>query len=191
MTHAFDNTVSACCAGVCCVATTMPAAGQAITPESLQGSTVVATVNYDVRSRNDGQEITGPGSVTYRRTFGAAGAYTGSVTRTGQTPRGPTTGTQQYFPDARTRARSQGGIRGHSVWLLSGNTLRMLRTYEVGGKNATITFGPGARSCSIRSPFMRESGTGGAIRREGIGGRGSVEIISARQVSSSCQVTGR
>src|SRR5262245_17399542 len=96
MTRTLEHAFSACRAGVCCMATAMPAAAQAITPESLQGSTVVATVNSDVRSRTGGQEITGPGSVTYRLTFAAGGAYTGSVTRTGQSPRGATTASQQF-----------------------------------------------------------------------------------------------
>ena len=186
MAQAFDRAKTLCSLLLCCMAT--PAAGQAITAESLQGSTIVATVNYDVRWRRGGEELSGPGSVTYRLTIGANGAYTGSVTRVQS--RGSSTSTQQFSGTLGQPREARGGISGHAVWMLSGNTLRMLRTYEVGGKTTVITFGAGGRSCSVRSPFMRETGTGGAIRREAIGRRGgTVEITSARETSSSCQLT--
>ena len=186
MARAFDNAATACCVGFCCLAAAVPASGQAITPESLQGSTIVATVNYDLQWRRGGQDSSGPASVTYRLNIGAGGTYTGSVTRTNQTGRGPSSGTQQFSGTLGRAQEVRSG--GHAVWMLSGNTLRMLRTYEIGGKNTTITFGPGGRSCTVRSPFMRETGSGGAIRRDAVRG-GTVEITSAKQTSSSCQVT--
>jgi hypothetical protein len=189
MARAFDKTAAGYCVGFCCMAATAPASGQAITPESLQGSTIVATVNYEVQWRRGGEDLAGPGSVTYRLNFAAGGTYTGSVTRTGQSRRGPTSATQQFSGTLGRAREAKGGMRGHAVWMLSGNTLRMLRTYEIGGKNTTITFGSGGRSCTVRSPFMRETGAGRAIRREAIAGGGSVEIIGAKQTSSSCQVT--
>jgi len=179
------------CLGFYCLTGAAPAAAQAITPELLQGATIVATVHYEIQWRRGGQEFSGPGSVTYQLNIGAGGSYTGTVTRRGQTPRGPVTSTQSFSGTLGRAREARGAMGGHAVWLLSGNTLRMLRTYQVGGKTAVISFGPGARSCTIRSPFMREIGAGSAIRREAIGGGGTVEITSARQTSSSCQVTRR
>jgi hypothetical protein len=174
---------------LCCV--TVPAAGQAVTAESLQGSTVEATVNYDVRGIRDGEPFASPGSVTYVLRFAAGGAFTGSVTRTA-TARGgnPVTSTSPMSGTLGS-ARSLGGrMGGHMVWALSGNTLRMLRTYETGGKTVVITFNAGGRSCSVRSPFMRETGAGSDIRRGSVGGRAQqVAISSAREVSSSCGVS--
>jgi hypothetical protein len=185
MTRPVSATTAACCLGFCCVLAT-PAFSQTITAESLQGTTIVATVNYDVRWRRGGGELSGLGSVTYRLNIGANGAYTGSVTRT--QARGSSSSTQQ-FSGTLGRAQATGAaMRGHVVWMLSGNTLRMLRTYETGGKITTITFGAGGRSCTVRSPFARETGAGSAIRREAIAGGGTVEITSAKQTSSSCQV---
>jgi hypothetical protein len=181
----FDRTAGACCLGFCLVASAAPASGQAITPELLQGSTIVATVNYETHGRFGGQENTGPTSVTYQLVIGAGGAYTGSVTRSGYRA----TATQQFSGTLGRAREAKGSISGHVVWLLSGNTLTMLRTYQIGGKNTTITFGPGARSCTVRSPFMREVGAGSSIKRETLRGGGTTEIISAKQTSSSCQVT--
>jgi hypothetical protein len=181
MAQALNKCATACCAGFCCMAAA-PALGQAVTPESLQGSTIVATVNYEMQRRRDGQDVPGSASVTYRLNIGAGGAFTGSLTRTS----GANTSTRQ-FSGTLGRPYSPGS-GGHAVWILSGNTLRLLRTYEIGGKNTTITFGPAGRSCTVRSPFMRETGAGSAIRRDSIRG-GTVEITSAKQTSSSCQVT--
>jgi hypothetical protein len=185
----FEKAATGFCLCLFSIASAAPASGQAITAESLQGSTIVATVNYEIQRRRGGEEFSGPGGVTYRLNIAAGGTYSGSVTRTTQTRRGPITATQQ-FSGTLGRAREAGGaMRGHVVWMLSGNTLRMLRTYEIGGKSTTITFGPGGRSCSVHSPFMREAGAGGAIRREAIAGGGTVDITSAKQTSSSCHVT--
>jgi hypothetical protein len=185
----FDKAAKAFCLGFCLVAGAPSASGQAITPESLQGSTIVATVNYETHWRRGGEDFTNPTSVTYRLVISSGGAYTGSVTRTLQPQRGPITQTQQFSGTLGRARETKGGISGHVVWLLSGNTLTMLRTYQIGGKNTTITFGAGAQSCSVRSPFMREIGAGSTIRREPVAGAGTVEIISAKQTSSSCQVT--
>ena len=165
-----------------------PAAAQAITPESLAGSTIVATVNYDIRWRRNGADGSGPGSVTYRLQIGANGSYSGSVTRARLMGSGETT---EPFSGTLAQPReAKGAISGHAVWMLSANTLRMLRTYQVGGKSTIITFGAGGRSCSVRSPFMREVGAGGSIRREAaVRGGGTFEFTSARETSSSCQVT--
>jgi hypothetical protein len=184
--RACDKAATACWVGLLCMAGAVPASGQAITPGSPQGSTIVATVNYEMQRRRGGQDVPGSTSVTYRLNIGAGGSYTGSVTRTSQSRGGANTSAQQFSGTlGRPYSPASGG---HAVWILSGNTLRMLRTYEIGGKNTTITFGPGARSCTVRSPFMRETGAGGAIRRDSVRG-GTVEITSARQTSSSCQVT--
>jgi len=185
MARTFDKAAKACCLGFCFMAGANPASGQAINAEALQGATIVATVNYETHGRFGGQEYTGPTSVTYQLVIGAGGAYTGSVTRSGHRA----TATQQFSGTLGRAREAKGSISGHVVWLLSGNTLTMLRTFEIGGKNTTITFGPGAQSCTVRSPFMREVGAGSSIRREALRGGGTTEIISAKQTSSSCRVT--
>ena len=145
MARAFGRAATLCGLALCCRA--VPAVGQAISVETLQGSTIVATVNYDVRWRRGGEELSGPGSVTYRLTIGASGAYTGSVTRT--QARGASSSTEQFSGTVGQAREAGGAISGHAVWMLSGNTLRMLRTYGAGGKTTVITFGAGGRSCAV------------------------------------------
>src|SRR5438067_2512090 len=76
------------------MAASAPAAAQAITAESLAGSTIVATVHYDMRWRRGEEQLSGPGSVTYQLNIGANGAYNGSVTRVNA--RESATSTQQF-----------------------------------------------------------------------------------------------
>src|SRR5262249_9768875 len=142
-----------------------------VTAETLQGSTIEATVNYDLRGTRDGEPFASPGSVTYVLTFGAGGAFTGSVSRTTTRRGGPVTSTQPMSGTLGSPHEASGRMGGHVVWILAGNTLRMLRTYETGGKTAVITFGAGGSTCSIRSPFAREVGAGNDIRRGSVGGR--------------------
>src|SRR5690242_18063382 len=113
---------------LCCV--TVPAAGQAVTAESLQGATIEATVSYDVRGTRDGEPFTSPGSVTYVLRFAAGGAFTGSVRRTTTARGNPVTSTTPMSGTLGTAQELGGLMSGHVVWALSGNTLRMLRTYE-------------------------------------------------------------
>jgi hypothetical protein len=87
-----DKAATPCWVGLLCMAGAAPASGQAITPESLQGSTIVATVNYDLQRRRGGQDVPGSASVTYRLNIGAGGAFTGGVTRTS----GANTSTRQF-----------------------------------------------------------------------------------------------
>jgi len=179
--------------GLCVVAEPALAQGTTnqVTAEMLQGATVEATVSYDMRGTRDGEPFASPGSVTYALSFGAGGAFTGSVTRTSINRRGgPVTSTVPMSGILGSPREVSSRMSGHVVWLLSGNTLRMLRTYQTGGKTAVITFGAGARTCSIHSPFAREVGAGGDIRRGSIGGRvQDVAISSAREVSSHCRVS--
>jgi hypothetical protein len=167
------------------IAAPIPATGQGITPESLYGSTVEATVNYDLHSRRGGQEFKNPASVNFRLSIGSGGSITGSVTRTANVPRGPITATRQISATLGRPREIKGS--GHGVMVLAGNTLTLLRTFEVGGNKTTITFGAGGRTCTIRSPIMHETGAG-PTRRDHIQG-GTVEFISARQTSSSCRVS--
>jgi hypothetical protein len=81
---------------------------------------------------------------------------------------------------------SMGG--GHAVWIFADGVLTMLRTYKVGGFKMSIAFArhETGLTCSIEAPHAREVGAGN-IRRESAFG-GSWEIISAKQISSSCKI---
>jgi hypothetical protein len=157
---------------------------QGITPESLRGRSVEAQVVYQVRGRREGHEFDAPMTFDLRLNIGGDGRVTGSATRSSTGRRGPISNTRQISAVI-GRPREVAGS-GHSVMVLSGSTLTILRTFEVGGLKTTITFS--GRGCSIRAPLMQEVGAG-RTKRDHIAG-GTVEVISARQVSTSCRVTG-
>ncbi len=161
------------------------ATAQTITPQSLQGSVVDATVYYDLKGVLRGRSFDTTGHIDLNLRIGAGGTVTGSVTRT-----------VQGFRKVLTKTRSMSATIGrpkqlktgdHGVIVLSGNTLTLLRTFEVGGLRTTITFGSGGRTCTIRAPLLREVGAGGNVRRDHIAG-GSVDITNSKQTSSTCRV---
>jgi hypothetical protein len=103
------------------------------------------------------------------------------VTRNVVGPRGPTSESRS-FSAVLGKPRDAGG--GASLMTLNGNTLTMLNTFETGGGKTTVTFGGGG-SCTIRSAAMKEAGSTVLLRREAVVG-GKIEILSSRQISSSC-----
>jgi hypothetical protein len=162
------------------------ATAQTITSQSLQGSIVDATVHYNLKGVVRGRQFDTTGHIDLHLRIGAGGTITGSVTRT-----------VQGFRQVLTKTRSMSATIGrpkqlktgdHGVIVLSGNTLTLLRTFEVGGSRTTVTFGGGGRTCTIRAPLLREVGAGGNVRRDHVAG-GSVDITSSRQTSSSCRVS--
>jgi hypothetical protein len=164
--------------------TAEPAGAQGVTVESLRGRSIEASVNYQQRVRREGRgEFDAPLTVDYRLNIGGDGRVTGSVTRSSTGPRGPVSASRQINAVLGRPGEIRGS--GHAVMILSGNTLTMLRTFEVGGVKTTITFAGGG--CSIRSPVMREVGAGPTRRDSMVGG--SIEVLSSRQVSTRCQVT--
>jgi hypothetical protein len=154
-----------------------------VSTESLRGRAITATVQYQMRVRREGRgEFEAPATVDWRLNIGSDGRVTGSVTRSSTGPRGPISTSRSINATLGKPGEIRGS--GHGVMILSGNTLTVLRTFEVGGNKTTITFSGGG--CSIRSPIMHETGAG-RTKRDHIAG-GSVEILSARQVSSSCRL---
>jgi hypothetical protein len=162
-----------------------PASGQAVTPESLQGATVNASVTYAMHTRKDGNEFRTSATIDFRLTFGPGGTVTGTVTRNAMLPRGPVSRTQTVATTLGRPREVQGS--GHVVMVLSGNALTILRTFDVGGNKTTITFGDGGRTCTIRGAMAQEVGAGTSRRDHILGG--TVEIISGRQSASSCRVS--
>ena len=161
MVRVFDRTAAAACLWLGAMAATDPILGQAITPASLHGSTIVATVNYEIGWKRGEAALTSSATATYRLNIAADGTYTGSVTRTQVAGRNAGANVTEQFSGTLGRTReATGAIRGLVVWTLSGNTLTMMRSYEMGGHRTTITFGPGGKTCTVRAPFMRETGSG-------------------------------
>lgn len=79
---------------------------------------------------------------------------------------------------------------GHKIWTFSNGTLTLLRAFLVGGYATHISFRRGAAglTCSVNAPHIHEVGAPGLLTIEDDRGR-EVQVVSSKQVSSSCQVT--
>jgi hypothetical protein len=82
---------------------------------------------------------------------------------------------------------------GHSVWMLDGSTLTRLSTVQTGAFKLTITFTKTAEkwTCQAENTMAKEVGKG-STRSKGIATeaqRYNIDIVSIKQVSSSCAVT--
>lgn len=160
-----------------------PVAAQAVSVESLRGRTITAQWAYETRARREGKEFDNPVKFDLTMNIGGDGKVSATVTRHVVGPRGPQSETRSFSAVIGKPGQTR---EGHRLMLLSGNTLTVLQTFEVGGAKTTIVLGRGG-SCTVRSPAMKETGSNVVVRRNAVVG-GQIEILSSRQVSSSCQV---
>jgi hypothetical protein len=160
-----------------------PAFAQGVSAESLRGRTIAAQWAYETRARREGREFDNPVKFELTLNIGGDGSANGTVTRHVVGPRGPQSETRTFSAVIGKPGQTR---EGHRLMLLSGNTLTMLQTFEVGGAKTTITLGGGG-SCTVRSPAMKETGSNVVVRRNAVVG-GQIEILSSRQVSSSCRI---
>ena len=81
------------------------------------------------------------------------------------------------------------GRFGEIIWLYDQGNLVRLQTFETGGRRITISFkrsGSGF-ACSVAAPFAKEEGAGD-LKTEAAVGRTKIEILNAKQTSTSCKV---
>ncbi len=159
-----------------------PVSAQGVTVESLRGRTITASVSWQTKARAKGREFDNPVRNDFVINISGDGRVNATVTRHVVGPRGPASDSRSF---SAVLGKPRDAAGGSSLMLLNGNTLTMLRTYETGGGKTTITIGGG--SCTIRSPAMKETGSSVLLRKNAVVG-GEIEILSSRQVSSSCQI---
>jgi hypothetical protein len=148
------------------------------------GKSISATVNYKNRIRYGGREAESDLRLDISMTISGDGKVTGSVSRNSTNFRGQPIGQNRSISTQIGKPKEVRGS-GHGVVVVSGNTLTVLRTWEVGGAKITITMQGGGR-CTVTAPVMREVGAG-TTKRDHVTS-GTVEVLSSRQVGSSCSV---
>ncbi|QWG23048.1 hypothetical protein KMZ93_24380 [Bradyrhizobium sediminis] len=158
-----------------------PVSAQGVTVESLRGRTITASVSWQTRARANGREFDNPVKNDFVINISGDGKVNATVTRHVIGPRGPTSQSRSF---SAVLGKPRDAAGGGALMVLNGNTLTMLRTYETGGAKTTITMGAGG-SCTITSPAMKETGSAVLLRKDAVVG-GTIEILSSRQVSSSC-----
>jgi hypothetical protein len=162
-----------------------PTPANAVTLEDLKGISVQTRANYNMRIRRAQGEFSPQATHVMKFKIDGEGNVAGQTTRTVTTPRGPQS--RSHTIKARIGKPGQSPVGGEALWLIDGDKLVLLRTFDAGGFKAEIEFkGSGnAMTCSYRAPFVREDGKN--IRREAVVG-GQVTILSATQTSSDCKV---
>jgi len=168
------------------VAVLSGAAGAA-TLESLQGAVIEATSLYNTHIRLDGREFDAQTRWSVRLSVAAAGAFNASFVRTG-IYQGREMGSLNRSLTGTIGTPQQAG-KGHAVWVLAGDKLILLRTFEAGGFKAEITLSPDGKSCSMRAPLAREVGAGNTRMQSASRPGSQVEVLSATQASSTCKVS--
>lgn len=162
---------------------------QDITIEALQGAQISGAANYVGRFRTPIGESTsnivwkyqikiGPGlnaAISTTRNVhwrGKDGPQSASLSRSAK----GTIGVPRQSDD------------GAALWLLDGNTLVLLRVFEVGGVALRITLAraDGKWSCSATAPMAKEVGAGNSKTKAAVGGK--VEMLSIKQTSANCHI---
>ena len=164
-----------------------PRETHAVTVESLQGAVIEASSLYDTRIRLDGREFDAQTRWSVRMSVGAAGAFNASFVRVGIF-QGREKGSLNRSLSGTIGSPQQAGA-GHSLWLLAGDKLILLRTFEAGGFKAEITLNPDGKTCTLRAPLAREVGAGNTRMQSAARPGSKVEVLSATQVSSNCKVS--
>jgi hypothetical protein len=168
----------------------------AVTFAELDGVVVEARVVLQEVIRRQGKQFPIRAVGDTKLTIGPGTSLYVTLTSTSHHPRGVSKGQPISFVSRLERpgevAKSNMG-GGHGVWVFSDGTLTNLRTYGGGGafkRDIVFTRTAGGLACKITEGFAREGGTGSIAFNSPIDGV-LVTVVSARQVSSSCQVTKR
>lgn len=161
-----------------------------ITIEALQGVTISGVVHYVGRFRTHLGEGTSNIAWSYRLRIGPGSAISMSTTRNvnWQTKEGPKSASLNKSVTGTIGIPRQTGD-GAALWLLEGNTLTLLRVFEVGGNAMRITLArAGSKlTCSTTAPMAKEVGAGTTKTQAAVGGR--VEMLSIKQTSASCHIS--
>jgi hypothetical protein len=124
--------------------------------------------------------------------IGAGGKLTPSLTITADGVGANSTSATRTFGGKTVSLNQPYAARdGQQLWVFEGGTLTVMNTRLQGGHLLKITFsrGSGGLTCKITGGFAREDGAGAIVLGSTTHSKGSVEVLSTRQVGSSCRVS--
>jgi hypothetical protein len=169
-----------------------PARGQdAVTFADLDGAAVEAKLVMHQVIRREGRQFPVRLHNHVRLSIGPEDKIEVVITPISDTPRGRRYGPSRKGTHKLEQPRSSQTLGGgHGVFVFMDGTLTWLRTFRGGAFKRTFAFARGAEglTCTATDSFARESGRGRVFLDSSIDGR-PVEVVSARQVASTCRVT--
>jgi hypothetical protein len=169
-----------------------PAWAAGVTLADLEGALVETSVVYDRTGRWGDRVVSGSLRDDRKITIGPGGSLQNTVVHTMSGPGGTSVRQESgsFTISKPKQVQNLGG--GDAVWIFENGTLTLLRTYRSGAYKTEIVFTRGTTgiACKVRAPFARENGTGSVEMTSAVNGQ-SWQVISAKQISSSCRVTKR
>jgi len=172
----------------------VPASGQGVSLEILQGAVIETKTTYSTLSRSP--KGTAPATVigSMRIKVGPAESIEATLTRsvTVNTPVGVKRGVLNRAISGKLGTPGKGDALNF-LWVLEGNQLTFLRIMEVGSFKTTITLSEtaGALSCTVDSPYVPEVAAGPGKDKSAVFAGGKIEIINVKRVGSTCKVGKR
>jgi hypothetical protein len=163
---------------------------QAVTLAELQGAVIEVTIEYEVVGQRNGRPFSGRSQDHRKIVIGPGDTEHDVDTTTWFSARGPRVSAPRSGSSNLGQpkvARALGG--GHRLLLYESGVLTLMRTFKVGGYKTEIRLARGAEgfTCAATAPMMHESGTDNTRLDSAFGGE--VEILSQKQISSSCRIT--
>jgi len=174
-----------------------PAWGEAVTLADLEGAVIESRVLSERVIRDERGERQVRHQLDLKLAIGPGGKFESWRTPTAYSARGVRRGKTRTASGSIEQVAEHkllGG--GHSVWILAGDSLTFLNTFEGsggrGGFKDTILFtrGPQGLMCTANNAFLREDGKAGIAYISGITGR-NIILLSSKQISSTCRVTNK
>jgi len=167
----------------------MSAWGQTTTIEDLQGALMEVSVTHERTIRRDGKELPNKLRSDWKIRFNSVDSISVSSERISYGLRKTNRTKEKESVKNLARPRettSRGG--GHALWMFDDDALTFLRTYQGGGMKATFTVArsPTGFDCTAKVSWLREEGAPIVMRSFVDDAR--LEILSARQVASTCRV---
>jgi hypothetical protein len=169
-----------------------PAWGENVTLADLTGSVVEASASYENSGLWEGRHVLTQSRTDWKIIIQPGGAVRGEWSMTIHGARGTRRTAPVSFSFVLGQPKKTTNLGGgHSVWLFENGVLTRLQTFKVGGFQLKIAFHRSGEhlTCSVSAPQMREIGAGNTQRESAFGGR--FEIISSKQVASTCQIKNR
>jgi len=160
--------------------------------EDLQGALMEVSVTHERTIRRDGKELPNKFRMDWKIRFNSVDSISVSSERISYGLRKTNRTKEKESVKNLTRPKetqSRGG--GHALWIFEDDTLTFLRTYQGGGLKATfaVARSPTGFDCTAKVGWLREEGT--PIVMRSFVDQERLEILSARQVASSCRITNR
>ena len=171
------------------------AAEEPVSLQDVEGSVIEYRVVIDRMVRKSGRDFASQLQLDNKVEMREGGKLVLTTTATSRSTGGVRRGQTRTTPVRslnQTNTTDMGRGQGHGVWIFEPGRLTHLRTYKTGAMKETLTFarGPKGLTCTATHGWALEEGKRTIEVTSAVDGL-PLTILSFRQVSQSCRVTGK